>query len=145
MSLTFERKLPIVLTFVFFVLTTVGILSYQSTLSIREELSRQKRTRDVLVALDDVLTNNIDIDTAVMRFTITGNDTYLAMVSREQRAISESMTELDALTAADQQQDFAQHIRVHEIFRVYLRLLLPQVSTIAAPGVRHRGSSQSRP
>ena len=105
MSLTFERKLPIVLTFVFFVLTTVGILSYQSTLSIREELSRQKRTRDVLVALDDVLTNNIDIDTAVMRFTITGNDTYLAMVSREQRAISESMTELDALTAADQQQD----------------------------------------
>lgn len=105
MSLTFERKLPIVLTFIFFVLTTVGILSYQSTLSIREELSRQKRTRDVLVALDDVLTNNIDIDTAVMRFTITGNETYLAMVSREQRTISEKMTELDALTAEDQQQD----------------------------------------
>ena len=105
MSLTFERKLPIVLTFVFFVLTTVGILSYQSTLSIREELSRQKRTRDVLVALDDILTNNIDIDTAVMRFTITGNDTYLAMVAREQRTISEKMTELDTLTASDQQQD----------------------------------------
>src|SRR4051812_10642533 len=105
MSLTFERKLPIVLTFVFFVLTTIGILSYQSTLSIREELSRQKRTRDVLVALDDVLTNNIDVDTAVMRFTITGNDSYLAMVSHEQRAISDSMATLDELTAADQQQD----------------------------------------
>jgi signal transduction histidine kinase len=105
MSLTFERKLPIVLTFVFFVLTTVGLLSYQSTLSVREELNRQKRTREVLIALDDVLTNNIEIDNAVMGFTITGNETYLDPVTRDQHSIAQKMSDLDSLTAADQEQD----------------------------------------
>jgi signal transduction histidine kinase len=105
MSLTFERKLPIVLTFIFFVLTTVGVLSYQSTLSVREELSRQKRTRDVLIALDEVLTGSIEIDTAVMGFVVLGNESYLAPMSRADRTISQRITELDALTAADGQQD----------------------------------------
>jgi signal transduction histidine kinase len=105
MSLTFERKLPIVLTFVFFVLTTVGILSYQSTLSVREELNRQKRTRQVLIALDDVLTGNVEIDNAVMGFTVTGDESYLNPVSRDQRSITQNMSDLDALTAADPEQD----------------------------------------
>jgi signal transduction histidine kinase len=105
MSLTFERKLPIVLTFIFFILTTVGILSYQSTLSIREELSRQKRTRDVLVDLDEVLADNIQIDTAVMQFIVTGSSSYLDQLTPAQRKINEKMGELDALTAADQEQD----------------------------------------
>src|SRR6185503_10955683 len=105
MSLTFERKLPIILTFIFFVLTTVGILSYQSTLSVREELSRQKRTRDVLISLDDVLTGSIDTDNAVMRFIVTGNETYLAPVAQAQSTITAKMAELDKLTAEDGPQD----------------------------------------
>jgi signal transduction histidine kinase len=105
MSLTFERKLPIVLTFIFFVLTTVGVLSYQSTLSVREELNRQKRTREVLVGLDEVLTGSIDTDNAVMGFIITGNESYLAPVSNAQKAIATRMAELDAETAEDKPQD----------------------------------------
>jgi signal transduction histidine kinase len=105
MSLPFERKLPIIFTFIFFVLTTVGILSYQSTLSVREELGRQKRTRDVLIDLDDVLTGSIDTDNAVMGFIVTGNESYLAPVSHAQSTITAKMAELDALTAADGQQD----------------------------------------
>jgi len=105
MSLTFERKLPIILTFIFFVLTTVGILSYQSTLSVREELSRQKRTRDVLISLDDVLTGSIDTDNAVMRFIVTGNETYLVPVAQAHSTITAKMAELDKLTAADGPQD----------------------------------------
>jgi signal transduction histidine kinase len=105
MSLTSERKLPIILTFVFFILTVVGLLSYQSTISVRDELGRQKRTRDVLIKLDDTLTNSVDIDTAVMGFIITGSQSYLEPISRADKSIAGDMAELDSLTAADGQQD----------------------------------------
>jgi signal transduction histidine kinase len=105
MSLTFERKLPIVLTFIFFVLTTVGIISYQGTVSIREELSRQERTRRVLESLDNVLTDSVQTDTAVMSFVITGDETYLAEKDAADKRTVAEMTKLDADTAADPEQD----------------------------------------
>ena len=40
--------------------------------------------------------------------------------------------------AADQQQDLAEHIRVHQIFRVHLRLPLHLLGTIVALGVPSR-------
>jgi len=105
MALTFERKLPIVLTFIFFVLTTVGIISYQGTLSIREELSRQQHTRNVLASLDNVLTNSVQTDTSVMSFVITGDETYLARKDAADRQTAAEMSKLDAETAADPEQD----------------------------------------
>ncbi|HEY2867710.1 MAG TPA: ATP-binding protein [Pyrinomonadaceae bacterium] len=77
MSLSFERKLPLILTFVFFMLTTVGIFFYQNTLSIREELRWQSDTRDVIVLLDRVFTNSIDSDSAALGLILTSNETYL--------------------------------------------------------------------
>lgn len=105
MSLTFERKLPIVLTFVFFMLTTVGLFSYQSTISLREEQQRQTRARDVLQSLDDVLTNSVDTDNAVMSFVVTGNSTYLDVVAVADRKTTADFAKLDALTAEDKAQD----------------------------------------
>ena len=77
MSLSFERKLPLILTFVFFMLTTVGIFFYQNTLSIREELRWQSDTRDVIVLLDRVFTNSIDSDSAALGLILTSNESYL--------------------------------------------------------------------
>jgi signal transduction histidine kinase len=105
MSLTFERKLPIVLTFIFFVLTTVGILSYQSTLSIREELSRQQRTRTVLGSLDQVQTNSVQADTSVMSFIVTGNESYLEPKVAADKQTAQEMSQLDADTSVDPEQD----------------------------------------
>ena len=105
MSLTFERKLPVVLTFVFFMLTTVGIFSYQSTISLREEQTRQNRARTVLDRLDNVLTNSIQTDNAVMNFVVTGNSSYLDVVAVSDKDIAADLAELDTLTASDSEQD----------------------------------------
>jgi signal transduction histidine kinase len=105
MSLTFERKLPVVLTFVFFMLTTVGIFSYQSTISLREEQKRQSRARTVLELLDDVLTRSVDTDNAVTSFVVTGDSTYLDPLSGSDKRIAEDLAKLDALTAEDKEQD----------------------------------------
>src|SRR6185369_7482483 len=105
MSLTFERKLPIVLTFVFFMLTTVGIFSYQSTISLRDEERRQGRAREVLQRLDSVQTNSVDTDNAVMAFVVTGNESYLESVQRAEKQTSADFAQLDSLTANDPEQD----------------------------------------
>ena len=86
-------------------LTTVGIFSYQSTISLREEQTRQARTRDVLQRLDDVLTNSIQSDNAVMSFVLTGNSTYLDIVAASDKGIAADLAELDKLTASDSEQD----------------------------------------
>lgn len=105
MSLAFERKLPIVLTFVFFMLTTVGIFSYQSTISLREEQKRQTRARDVLQSLDDVLTNSVATDNAVMNFVVTSDSSYLDTINRADQATAKDFAQLDTLTANDPEQD----------------------------------------
>ena len=105
MSFTFERKLPIVLTFVFFMLTTVGLFSYQSTISLREEQQRQSRAHKVLDRLDSVLTSSVDSDNAVMAFVVTGDSSYLDSATAADRRTAEDMSQLDALTAEDNEQD----------------------------------------
>src|SRR4051794_36664296 len=105
MSFTLERKLPLVLTFVFFMLTTVGIFSYQSTISLRQEQSRQERAREVLEKLDDLLTSSIDKDKAVMNFVVTGNSSYLDLISSTDQKIAGDLGALDTLTASDPEQD----------------------------------------
>lgn len=105
MSFTFERKLPVVLTFVFFMLTTVGIFSYQSTISLREEQQRQERARQVLESLDSVLTNSIATDNAVTNFVVTDNTTYLDSINSSDKQIARDLAKLDTLTANDQEQD----------------------------------------
>ena len=86
-------------------LTTVGIFSYQSTISLREEQTRQARTREVLQRLDDVLTNSIQSDNAVVSFVLTGNSTYLDVVAASDKGIAADLAELDKLTASDSEQD----------------------------------------
>ena len=104
MSLTFERKLPIVLTFVFFMLTTVGIFSYQSTISIREELHRQRRTREVVRGLDAIVTSSVETDNALFSFIATGNETYLDPATRAERTIPEQLSIVQNSMVDDPQQ-----------------------------------------
>ena len=86
-------------------LTTVGIFSYQSTISLREEQQRQNRAHVVLDHLDRVLTNSVDSDNAVMAFVVTGDSTYLDTVTNADRVTSQDLARLDALTSEDNEQD----------------------------------------
>jgi len=86
-------------------LTTVGIFSYQSTISLRDEERRQGRAREVLQRLDSVQTNSVDTDNAVMAFVVTGNESYLESVQRAEKQTSADFAQLDSLTANDPEQD----------------------------------------
>ena len=101
MSLPFERKLPLILTFVFFMLTTVGIFFYQNTLSIREEQRWQSSTRDVIVTLDRVLTDSLDSDSAALGLILTSNESYLqAYVSTSHQ--DEDLGRLESMLGPDE-------------------------------------------
>ncbi|HVQ57092.1 MAG TPA: hypothetical protein VMS29_10080, partial [Pyrinomonadaceae bacterium] len=65
MLLTFERKLPIILFFVFLMLTTVGVVFYQTTSSLQAAIDQQKRSQDVVSRVDDTIAASFEIQMAL--------------------------------------------------------------------------------
>lgn len=98
MSLTFERKLPIILFFVFLMLTTIGFLFYQNTVSTQQALGWQKETQEVLQKLDETVALSLDVQTAVNNFFYVGNDTYLEPLNRAKPKINQNIARLRELT-----------------------------------------------
>lgn len=99
MKLTFERKLPLVLFFVFLMLVSVGFLSYQYTVSLQEAVRRERHTQDVLVRIDKTLTDILDSNSFVEGFVQTGNSTYEDRFDARRRLATENLAELRSLNA----------------------------------------------
>lgn len=105
MKLTFERKLPLVLFFVFLMLVSIGVLSYQYTVSLQEAFRREKLSQDIYFCIDRILTNILDSDSMVLGFFQTGNSTYEDHFDARKRAIASDLTELRLLTTPVQDQN----------------------------------------
>jgi signal transduction histidine kinase len=99
MSLTFERKLPIILFFVFLMLTTVGFLFYQSTVSIQQAIEWEKHTQEVLLKVDETNAASLEIQPAVVSFLYLGVDAYLDPLNRAKPKIVQNIGRLRQLTA----------------------------------------------
>lgn len=97
MAITFERKLPVLLSFVFLVLTAIGFIFYQNAASLQGAIEREKRTTEVFANLDAINTSLMSIDNGMQGFIITGNPTYLDSFSRSKLAISKSLNDLRQL------------------------------------------------
>ncbi len=97
MALTFERKLPVLLFFVFLVLTAIGFIFYQNTASLQGAIEREKRTTEVFANLDAINTSLMAIDNGMQGFIITGNPTYLDSLSRSKQSISQALNDLRQL------------------------------------------------
>jgi len=104
MALTYERKLPLILTFVFFVLTIVGIFFYQNTLSLKQEKDWQNQTRDIVVRLDRVFTYSLDSDSASLGFILLANETYLDPINGGAAQYSDDLASLQGLLSTDEAQ-----------------------------------------
>ncbi|MEP7212761.1 MAG: ATP-binding protein [Acidobacteriota bacterium] len=94
MTLQFERKFTLILLFVFLILTTIGIAFYQSTVSSKQAIVWQNRTRDMLTTLDDISTVSLDANSSVDSFIITGNDSYLATYDKAKQKIERDIASL---------------------------------------------------
>ena len=101
MKLTFERKLPIVFTFVFLVLTTLGFISYQNTLSLQQAIDFQARSRKVITLLDDLTEKLLQGEVAVRGFTVTGVQTYADQYNKTVPQVDKTLDELEDLAAED--------------------------------------------
>lgn len=101
MSLTFERKLPIILSVVFLILTLVGFFSYQSTVSLQEAIEWQTEARDVLATLDDTLTVVLESESGMRGFILTGNETYLENYERGKQRVKANLAQLRTQTGDD--------------------------------------------
>lgn len=99
MSLTFERKLPIILFFVFLMLTTVGVVFYQNTISAADTLNRQRLSQEVVSRVDETVAFSFETHTALNNFMYVGNNTYLDPIERAKPKIRQNMDRLRVLTA----------------------------------------------
>lgn len=98
MSLPFERKLPIILFFVFLMLTTVGILFYQTTLSMQDAVSLRKTSEEVVAKVDETVARAFEIQSAFSTFMLVSNNTYLDPLERAKTRIRLNIDRLRALT-----------------------------------------------
>ncbi len=94
MSLTIERKLPLILFFVVIVLTVLGFALYVYTTSLQDAVDIQKRTQNRISRLDEILRLTLDVDSSVSSFIITGNDSYLGPFETSKPKIQQSIARL---------------------------------------------------
>jgi Osmosensitive K+ channel histidine kinase len=94
MALKFERKLPLVMAFVFLMLAAIGFVFYQSTVSAQEALRWQRHSQDVIYRLDEILYLTLDSEASVRGFVNVGSDTYLEPHRIAERRIKEDLSYL---------------------------------------------------
>src|SRR5690606_16727911 len=99
MKLTFERKLPITLFFVFLMLTAVGLLFYQNTDSLQQALERQRHSQEVVATLDDLLARTVASEAEQRAFVVAGTSAFLDRFQRSKRLVNEDIARLRALGA----------------------------------------------
>lgn len=99
MSLKFERKLPVILFFVFLMLTTIGFVFYQNTISLQQIILWEKEAQDVVSRLDETLASSQDIENGTSGFIVSGSETYLERFNRAKPKITQNIGKLRQLMA----------------------------------------------
>ena len=102
MSLPIERKLPIILSFVFLMLAAIGFLLYRSTVSVQEARELEKHSQSIISNLDDVVTYTADLETATSGFIALGSDAYLEPFTRGKAGLKRNVSELRGLMEGDE-------------------------------------------
>ncbi len=101
MPLTFERKLPIILFFVFLMLTTIGVVFYQNTISLQDAMAWQRHSQEVVSKVDETVALAFEIQSAMTNFLPTSNETYLDPFERAKPKIRQNIERLRILTQND--------------------------------------------
>src|SRR5688572_27212162 len=118
MRLTFERKLPIILFFVFLMLTIVGVVFYQTTSSLQTAIEQQKSSQEVVSRVDDTIAAAFEIQMALNSFLLVGNSTYLDPVDPARQRIRGNLERLRSLKAGDPSQQ-SEVNRIDQVLKEY--------------------------
>lgn len=101
MKLTFERKLPIVLFFVFLMMAAVGFVFYQNTVSLQEALEWEKKAQGVIFYLENTMAVALDAEAEARAFVETGNSTYVDLYNKAKLKADSNLASLRTLIADD--------------------------------------------
>jgi signal transduction histidine kinase len=135
MSLTFERKLPIILFFVFLMLTTVGVVFYQNTASFQDTIRSQQDAQMVVSSVDETVAHVFEIQTALINFINVSNPTYLEPFERAKPRIRQNIEKLRAAMADDPAQ-LEEINRIDQICRQYVSEVSRKVDLRKIEGTR---------
>ena len=94
MALKTEQKLPIILSIVFLMLTTVGIVFYRATASLQEAIEAGRKTNEIVGLADEILALSLDAESGVRGFMFTGVDTYLGPLTTAKSKVPENFAKL---------------------------------------------------
>ena len=78
-------------------MTTVGFLFYQNTVSIQEAIKWEKEAQEVLSALDGTQMLALEIESSTSNFVILGNETYLDPYNKAKPRINQNIANLRRL------------------------------------------------
>ncbi len=118
MPLTFERKLPIILFFVFLMLTTVGVLFYQNTISLQDAIAWQRHSQEVVARVDETVGLAFEIQMSMTNFMLISNESYLTPFERAKPKIRQNIDRLRVLTA-DNADQLAEVNRIDQVLKEY--------------------------
>ncbi len=79
-------------------LTSVGFVFYQSTISIQDAIKWEKHSQEVTQTLDETLALSLEVQPAVTNFLYLGIDSYLDPLNRAKPKISQNIARLRQLT-----------------------------------------------
>lgn len=99
MSLTFERKLPTILLFVFLMLTTIGVVFYLGSVSLQDTIENQRRAKDFVSIVDNTVEFAFEANSVLFNFVLTSNDSYLDPFERGKPKIRQNIEKLRTLAA----------------------------------------------
>lgn len=80
-------------------LTTIGFVFYQNTVSLQQMISWEKGAQDVISRLDETLASSQDIENGTSGFIVSGSETYLDRYNRAKPKITQNIAKLRQLMA----------------------------------------------
>ena len=80
-------------------LTTIGLLFYQSTVSLQQAIEWEKQSQTVIRTLDETLALSLETQPATTGFLLLGIDNYLEPFNRAKPKMAQNIALLRALTA----------------------------------------------
>jgi signal transduction histidine kinase len=103
MSFILEKKLPFILLFALLMLAMLGYLTYLNNQSLQQAIDWQKKTQEILLALDETLSATVEIDNSGRGFVLTGNEDFFISFKYNDKQASEKLGKLESLIKDEEQ------------------------------------------
>src|SRR3990167_3916801 len=105
LKLSVEQKVVVGFTFVLFMMSAIGAVSYLNVVKLRDNAAQVVRTQEIITHLGLVLSAITDAETGTRGYTITGDESFLDPYHKALQSIDNELSRLRQLIADPAQQE----------------------------------------